>query len=327
MSNDNIKPLNISLQDYLQPTSFPEPKPSEYYNVQQGEMQSLVYKGINRPVKTDLKNFTGEGIVEEEGKKLIFEDYDDLIGKIGPTASHLYLALSIELAKSNTNSIRLPLDQYMQMRGLRDKKTARDQARKDLETLVSIRVEFREKRRGKQGDYLNIRLSGGTQGIVNGVIVFNFNTDYFNYVKQNKALPIPKGILLLNQNKNPHSQFFLITITNLKVMNRYKDNEDIISVKTLLKATQLPKYEDIKKSGRIAQRIIEPFERDMDALKNTVLWDYCGPKGAQVDGPTNYEEFITSLVKITWVEPFPEPKNSSKSTPKNRKKRGGVVVI
>jgi hypothetical protein len=317
MNNKDITPLKRILN--LPPSNFPEPKPSEFYNMQQGQVQSLIYKGINSPAQIDL--FTGEGTVEEKGQKIYFKDYEDLIGKIGPTAKLLYIALSIEVANSNSNAIRLPLDKYMEMRGLKDKKTARKQVKEDLKTLASIRVEFKEKRKGKQGDFLNIRLSGGTEGIVNGVIIFNFNTDYVSYIKRSGAPPLPKGLLFLNQQNNPYSSDFLYRITNHKIMNRTKSNEDIIGVKTLLDAApQMPKYEDIKDSGRISQRIIEPFERDMDALNKTIKWHYCGPRGEQTEGPANYEEFIAALVKITWVNPFPEmqrpPKPPKKRQPK-----------
>ena len=317
MNNKDITPLKRILN--LPPSNFPEPKPSEYVNMHQGQVQSLIYKGINSPAQMQL--FSNEGVVEEKGQKIYFKDYEDLIGKIGPTAKLLYIALSIEVANSNSNAIRLPLDKYMEMRGLKDKKTARKQVKEDLKTLASIRVEFKEKRKGKQGDFLNIRLSGGTEGIVNGVIIFNFNTDYVSHIKRSGAPPLPKGLLFLNQQYNPYSSDFLFRITNHKIMNRTKSNEDIIGVKTLLDAApQMPKYEDIKDSGRISQRIIEPFERDMDALNKTIKWHYCGPKGAQVEGPANYEEFIAALVKITWVNPFPEmqrpPKPPKKRQPK-----------
>lgn len=68
-----------------------------------------------------MQLFSNEGVVEEKGQKIYFKDYEDLIGKIGPTAKLLYIALSIEVANSNSNAIRLPLDKYMEMRGLKDK--------------------------------------------------------------------------------------------------------------------------------------------------------------------------------------------------------------
>ncbi|NCB72465.1 MAG: hypothetical protein EOM45_11915 [Clostridia bacterium] len=110
-------------------------------------------------------------------------------------------------------------------------------------------------------------------------------------------------------------------------MNRNKLNADIIGVMTLLESTPIiPKYEDIKDQGRINQRIIEPFERDMDAIRDTLKWQYCGTNGTQIVPPTNYEEFSKALIKIAWNN-YPErkehpKKNKRKETPKTSKEGG-----
>lgn len=298
-------------------TSFPEKDTSQFYNMHQGTATSLIYESINSPVTTDY--LTGEGVVENKGRKLILKGYNELIGNIGSTDKQLFIALIVEISKSQKNSVYLPLEKYMDMRGIKDKKTARAQVKTDLKTLASIRIEFREKLHGKEGNYLDMNLSGGTTGIVNGVIIFNFNTDFLDYLRRQGAPPIPKGILELNLNKNPNSSYFMLRINSHKLMNRKKRNEDIIRVITLLECTpKIPKYEDIKDQGRINQRIIEPFERDMDAQKETLKWHYCGTNGTQIDPPINYEEFSKALVKITWVHPFPEMKELPKKT-KNKK--------
>ena len=77
-------------------------------------------------------------------------------------------------------------------------------------------------------------------------------------------------------------------------MNLGKPNENIIGVETLVNSSPtFPKYEDV--NYRFTQFILEPFERDMDAIKS-IKWHYAGEQ------PTNYNEFITSNVVITWVD-------------------------
>ena len=48
-------------------------------------------------------------------------------------------------------------------------------------------------------------------------------------------------------------------------------------METLLSASpNLPLYNEVNWAGRqINQRIIEPFERDMDTLADTLTWIYC----------------------------------------------------
>jgi hypothetical protein len=97
-------------------------------------------------------------------------------------------------------------------------------------------------------------------------------------------------------------------------MNYNKSNENIIRVGTLLRSTPcIPKYEEIKEKGEITRRIIKPFERDMNAVKDTLSWRYCGPKGTLVDPPVGYWQFVESLILITWNNyPEREKRKSSK---------------
>jgi hypothetical protein len=92
---------------------------------------------------------------------------------------------------------------------------------------------------------------------------------------------------------------------------------------TLVNASPtFPKYEDV--NYRFTQFILEPFERDMDAI-TSIKWHYAGEQ------PTNYNEFITSSVVITWVD-YPDvakltqrkktPIKEENATKKRSKKRG-----
>jgi hypothetical protein len=277
-------------------SQFPVGEPVEYYTVLQGQMTSIVMKNLNSPVCHD--KITNEGIIENNDKKLIFENYTDILGNIGLTAKQLFLALIIEATEGRiTNStIRLPIEKYMNMRELKDKKEARKQVKADLKVLKTVCIKFKEKRKGVSGEYLNINLYGGTEGIVNGVIIFKSNTDFFDCLNSYNIAPLSKEILKLNQKYNPNSFYFLERISSHRNMNEGKTNQNIIGVKTLLESTPLiPKYEGIKDQGRINQRIIDPFDRDMEAIPG-LLWHYCGTNGTQVDQPVSYEEFIKALI-------------------------------
>ena len=301
------------------PNQFKEQANKAFYIPHQGQATSLIIKGINSPVQQDM--ITGMGIVEDNDKKLIFENYADITKHIRLTAKRLFEALIIEATEGKTinSTVKLPLDKYMEMSGLKNKKETRKQVNADLKVLKNIRIEWREKRKKQSGSYLNIYLFGGTEGIKNGVIVFKFNTDFFNCLKGYNIAPLPVGILKLNR-YNPNSFYFLEKISIHKNMNYFKTNADIIGVKTLLESTPIiPKYEDIKDQGRINQRIIKPFERDMDAIINP-QWHYCGTNGAKVDPPEGYEEFEKSLIKIAWVN---YPVREKKPRKNSNKKKGG----
>ncbi len=56
------------------------PERKFYMMRQGGQATSLVIKGINRPIQ--FQPITGEGIVEVDDKKLVFENTEDIRGGI-----------------------------------------------------------------------------------------------------------------------------------------------------------------------------------------------------------------------------------------------------
>ena len=287
----------------------PEPKTTQFYFMHQGQATNLITKGINSRIQPDP--ITGKGIVQIEEKIFTFIDYRDCIGKISSTAKQLFIALCIQATRrgTNGNTVMLPLEEYMEMRGLRNRKGAMGQVKADLKILKNIQIKFEEKKKGVTGSYLNIDLFGGTEGIARGIIIFKFNSDFFDHYKKTKRIStIPGGLLKLNLKHYPNSFYFLEKISSHKNMNHNKSNENIIGVSTLLQSTPfIPKYEEIKGKGEIARRIIVPFERDMNAVKDSLSWRYCGPKGTKIDPPVGYWQFMESLILITWNN-YPERK-------------------
>lgn len=263
-------------------------------------------------------NLYGDAVIKDKDFKLYIEKYTELINGVRPTAKMLLDALIITHTESGKEDtlVKLPLSEYMDMRGLRDVKSARNQVKEDIQAIDKLSMEFRDKRKGRQGDFLNIKISGGTNGIVRGVIIFRFNQDFFDILTKYNIMPYPAELLKLNSKYNPSSQYFLRKVSEHKNMNYYNEHTsgDIIGVKTLLSSTpEIPKYEELGDSKQVNQRIIEPFERDMDAIES-FKWSYCGKKGTEVEPYTNYHEFINLNVKIEWIN-YPErnkPKRASR---------------
>lgn len=199
--------------------------------------------------------------------------------------------------------VKLPLREYMNMRGLKDEKETRAQVKRDIDALE--RVSFEYKGTGKQrGVWLKIHISGGTVGqIKNGDIIFRFNQDFFDSFKVSEKtsylyMYFPREALQGNIRQHPHKYWLARQISTHKRMNLGKPNEDIIGVKTLIDACpNMPTYEDVMALNRnFLQHIIEPFERDMDALNETLSWHYNNSE----EGPQDYKTFMESTVKIQW---------------------------
>ena len=237
-------------------------------------------------------------------------------------------AITQELTRSGakSNNIRLSLSDYMNMRGLKDEKEARKQAKADLEILYNLSVHYEEKRKGKRaGSFIDVRLIYRKGVIENSIICVTLTPDFFEILKNYNIMPYPQSLYRLRDNNTPNSYYFLRKITEHKNMNYFKPNADIISVETLLNSSPvMPSYDEVSKSDRHYQsRIITPFENDMNALDETFTWEYCHENGEPLTDEElanfNYDIFITLLVKITWRF-YPErtkPKRKRQPKPKS----------
>ena len=219
-------------------------------------------------------------------------------------------ALTVKLTETGAKSpiVTLSLEEYMKKRKIKDKKEAREQAKADLEILFNAQISFKEKRKkGKAQDFHDIRIIDG-KGIKNGIMTVSFGTAFYNILLGYPVMPYPAQLFTLNSKRNPNSFYLLKKITEHKNMNVGKKNEDIIAVKTLLSiAPDIPSYDEVMKADRhIDQRIIKPFERDMDALSDTIKWTYCHSNNTPLTDEElkslDYSVFITLLIKTEWNE-------------------------
>lgn len=240
---------------------------------------------------------------------LTIPDFTELTG-FKTSTYQLLDALTVALTETGAKSpvVALSLEEYMAKRGLKNKKEARKQATADLETLFNAKISFKEKRRkGQEQDFHDIRIID-SKGIRKGIINVSFGTSFYNILLGYPIMPYPAQLWTLNANRNPNSFYLLRKIAEHKNMNVGKKNEDTIAVKTLLAvAPNLPSYEEVMATGRqLNQRIIEPFERDMDALEDTLTWTYCHSNNSPLTdeelASLSYDTFKSLLIKIDWKQ-------------------------
>ena len=123
-----------------------------------------------------------------------------------------------------------------------------------------------------------------------------------------KQIPYPSQLQTLNSKRNPNSYYFLRKIAEHKNMNVGKKNEDIIAVKTLLSvAPHIPTYEEVMQTSRaLTRQIIEPFERDLDALEETLSWTYCHSNNTPLTdeelATLSYDTFKGLLIHTEWKD-------------------------
>jgi len=96
--------------------------------------------------------------------------------KIQTTAMQLLYCLITEFTKDKDPLIRLPLNEYRKLRGLKNTKETRKQVLRDMQELQKIKQE------PTQGGV--IELYGGTGVIKSGIIFFRVNPDFMEMLKE-----------------------------------------------------------------------------------------------------------------------------------------------
>lgn len=305
-------------------------------HIRQGTATNTLTKIKSTKRNTKIDPVTHAATIKQGDMVVTIPNWDKLTGL--KTSTHQLLD-ACTTALTNTGwkrpQVAIRLSDYMQLRGLKDEKEARKQVNADLETLFNTRISFKEKRRsGKSAqNYADMRICD-YKGIKNGVIYFSFGSTFFELMKSYTVMPLQPQLFKLNSKRNPNSYYLLRRLMEHKNMNVGKENEDIISVKTLLEACKdgIPSYEEVMAGNKhVTERIIVPFERDMDALEDTLTWEYCHTKGAPLSdaelGQMDYTTFSELLILTHWKD-YPdqtarlERKQAKIEEAKAKKKRG-----
>ena len=287
-----------------------EREKSTFSTIRQGTATNTLTK-IKPSTKrnTIIDTITGTATITQGNLSITIPDFTKLKG-FRTSTYQLLDALTVALTETGAKSpaVALSLEEYMKKRGLKDKKEARKQVTDDLETLFNATISFKEKRKkGQEQDFHDIRIID-SKGIRKGIINVTFGTAFYKILLGYPIMPYPAQLWELNSKRNPNSFYLLRKIAEHKNMNVGKKNEDIIAVKTLLAvAPYLPSYEEVMNTDRaISRRIIEPFERDMDALEDTLTWTYCHSNNTPLTdeelSSMSYDTFISLLIKIDWKQ-------------------------
>lgn len=258
----------------------------------------------NEPLKLD--DYTGRSTVKHDQITVSFST-SSLARDMRPSTQMLLdtlIGIATETGVSS-NVVTLMLDEYMGLRGLRDRKSARAQVKKDLDVIFDALISF-EGGKGKDAPFLNMRICEAMGIDTKGQITVSFAPTFFGMISQYPVMPYSKDLLKINSNKSPFAYGLGRKILELKNMNAGKPSEDIISVKTLLKAAPgLPSYREVMATDRhLTKRIIQPFMDNLDACDALFSWEFCHSKGAPLNDSElenmDYAIFERLYVHIFW---------------------------
>ena len=178
--------------------------------------------------------------------------------------------------------VRTSVDEILEKRGLEPTRRNRERARRDIRTLARQAWEFEDTR---THEWVRVPLAGGAARILRGgAVEFTISADYMRLVLNPRAgmLPIDPLLLQTDDKRNPHAYLIGYKLTTHTYQNYEHANQHTLSVERLLAFVEsLPKPEEVT-AQNYTQRIIEPMERDLDALVDCGVldwWDYSHAKG------------------------------------------------
>jgi hypothetical protein len=290
--------------------SIPEPAPERplFSTIRQGNSTNALTKFNENKAETKI-DIMGTATITQGDCTLTIPNYQKLTG-LKTSTYQLLDAITIALTESGAKSptVIIPLSNYMERRELKDRKTAKAQVKNDMEILRQASFTWEEKKGKNTEAYKFINLADSGEVKRNGDIVFTFGATFYNILLSYPIMPYPAQLQTINNRLNPNSYYLLRKIEEHKNMNVGKKNENIIAVKTLLEAAAfIPSYEEVMEGNKnVSARIIEPFERDLDALEPTLKWHYCHSKDTPLKEEElqnlSYDVFKTLLIHTDWID-------------------------
>lgn len=278
-----------------------------------------------------LDRITKNAIFEKEDVKLLVREWAKLNASLSIN-THKLLSVGVMLFTMLNNSgarktgqieygVSIPLEEYINLSG-RDLealegdekkrqsalKEARKKIRKDLAILANSELTVKE----KNGEFINVKLVG-THGIKNGYIFLTIDPAFAACLLKLPIMQYPLALLGIDaRNANAYVLGCKIAEHFSIYNNQLKGTADLLTVKSLLKATQLPTISEVRaKRKSWEERIKEPFETALELLKkNGVItdWEYCKTKGEPLTDQeaafTNkgYEDWAACLVKYSIID-------------------------
>ena len=214
-------------------------------------------------------------------------------GKLNQEA-HMLFIYSRMMYKGNP-IISFTVEDYMAHRGLESKHRTVRQIKRGLEKLAATQFEItsKDKTSGSLFSLFGIHYK-------NNVIRLTLTPEGQAYFQGARAFTyLPTGLLLIDSQKNPHTIPLVMKLSNLKAMNHRKPNKgDTYKVSILIENTDIPTYQHVKeKMGRrYKDKIIDVFERDMNASADILCWNYTEGSG------NSWKEFKDATVSIQWID-------------------------
>lgn len=305
-----------------------------YFPLMQGPLINS-FNGIVSANALQINEYDTQGYIEtKQGTSIIFDDLTSN-GLSMPTQK-VFRCLQLKLTKQLPNNcqdlnklardrkVALSVKEYMEMCGLKDRKTARENLKRAAVDLygISIKGDRQIQYKDRKGNihtetetkYIRL-LESRTETSKSGVFTFEFTESLALYLSNDcYIMAYPKELLKLSA-KSLYSEQMGHKIALHYNQNRTKTNSNYISTRAILDScNNMPTYEEVMAEDKqVSRRIIKPFEKAMEELVNIgylTEWYYLKPnKGNLTDeelADLDYQTFIGLSVFFSLAETPPK---------------------
>ena len=229
-------------------------------------------------------------------------------------------------------TLYIPLEQYMKIRGLKDTKanryTAKTQLMNDLEILKSIMITWKKTKGVNRGDFVIDSLIEGKPSVINGIIKIELSRDFRLSLPPKQYMYLPPSLFSTDDGNYPHAYKLMRRMSLWKRSNFNEEYEHIISGKTLIECCGLEKHKNIPQK-RYKQLVLQPLINNLEYLEKhfDFEWNFQQLEPTE-DGehwqekiPASYEELAKAKIVFDFAT-YPEEK--TKGTREKKEKFNSV---
>lgn len=210
------------------------------------------------------------------------------------TTHRLFMYIRELYALRTTQHIDFSIKEYMHRCGLLDRKQARKMIARDLFALSAVSYE----------DGSTIIES---YEMPQGRVSVQLSTDFIADMSRENYILLPLQYYSIDRQQFTYAPNLLYYLLLLKYYNSKKTNKNRITIKSLLEHGKFPSIEEVRqtKNNSIKDRIVVPFFRNLNALKQVARYSYYSERGDQLTPDEvralDYEDMVRVVVHIEWL--------------------------
>lgn len=318
------------MKNNLTPSSLPPRKEkSSYKTLMQNNFTNQISR-VNSKRNTS-KRITGQQVINSEGLTVVTKE----VIKLGVPEAQMIDFFNVTFSQlSNHENIRdftFTLAEYMEVRGLKDAKSARNQLKTRMDTLATTTYKYSSTNTKNPYDQ---SFGAGTllsYQYKRGKVEVSLSRPFHDVlIYQSMPMPYYMETLKLDPKRDATAYLLARALQYNKRMNPNSPRGNRIKIPTLLNhLTNLPTCEEVQNSNRnFTNRIIEPITNAMDKLVQIgMLKDACFLDGNnqilnEVDADIDFEDYLKYTLEVVWNNyPDEEPKKWSDTKKKKREQR------